>query len=64
MLIWCAHPQLEPFWGNTGAGGVISSFTSYAVAKASSKPGEKYGEGEEGGVVATESATTLPLAEP
>lgn len=39
-----------------GAGGVISSFTSYAVAKASAKPGEDYGEGAEGGVVATESA--------
>ncbi len=39
-----------------GAGGVISSFTSYAIAKAWSKPEEKYGEGAEGGVVATESA--------
>ena len=39
-----------------GAGGVISSFTSYAVAKAAAKPDEKYGEGAEGGVVATESA--------
>ncbi|MCR9137685.1 MAG: tripartite tricarboxylate transporter permease [Alphaproteobacteria bacterium] len=39
-----------------GAGGVISSFTSYAVAKAAAKPGEVYGEGAEGGVVATESA--------
>ena len=39
-----------------GAGGVISSFTSYAVAKATAKPGENYGEGAEGGVVATESA--------
>ena len=39
-----------------GAGGVISSFTSYAVAKASAKPDEKYGEGAEGGVVATEAA--------
>ena len=44
-----------------GAGGVISSFTSYAVAKASSKPGEKYGEGEEGGVVATESANNATV---
>ncbi|GGO83850.1 hypothetical protein GCM10011348_28730 [Marinobacterium nitratireducens] len=39
-----------------GAGGVISSFTSYAVAKAHAKPGEHYGEGEAGGVIATESA--------
>ncbi len=39
-----------------GAGGVISSFTSYAVAKALAKPDEKYGEGAEGGVVATEAA--------
>lgn len=39
-----------------GAGGVISSFTSYAVAKTRAKPHEEYGEGEEGGVVATEAA--------
>ena len=39
-----------------GAGGVISSFTSYAFAKALAKPEEKYGEGAEGGVVATEAA--------
>ncbi|MEK9572684.1 MAG: tripartite tricarboxylate transporter permease, partial [Paracoccaceae bacterium] len=44
-----------------GAGGVISSFTSYAVAKAMSKPGEEYGEGEEGGVVATESANNATV---
>ncbi len=39
-----------------GAGGVISSFAAYAIAKGAAKPEEKYGEGEEGGVVATESA--------
>ena len=39
-----------------GAGGVISAFTAYAVAKARSKPEEDYGNGAEGGVVATESA--------
>ncbi len=39
-----------------GAGGVISSFTSYAIAKAWSKPNEEYGKGAEGGVVATEAA--------
>lgn len=44
-----------------GAGGVISSFTSYAVAKAASKPEEKYGEGAEGGVVATESANNATV---
>lgn len=44
-----------------GAGGVISSFTSYAVAKASAKPEEKYGEGAEGGVVATESANNATV---
>ncbi|MEP0522143.1 MAG: tripartite tricarboxylate transporter permease [Hyphomicrobiales bacterium] len=44
-----------------GAGGVISSFTSYAVAKAASKPDEKYGEGAEGGVVATESANNATV---
>ncbi len=44
-----------------GAGGVISSFTSYAIAKAWSKPEEKYGEGAEGGVVATESASNATV---
>ncbi len=44
-----------------GAGGVISSFTSYAVAKAAAKPGETYGEGAEGGVVATESANNATV---
>lgn len=44
-----------------GAGGVISSFTAYAVAKAASKPEEKYGEGAEGGVVATESANNATV---
>lgn len=39
-----------------GAGGVIASFTAYAVAKARSRPEEGYGSGAEGGVVATESA--------
>jgi len=39
-----------------GAGGVTSSFTSYAIAKAMAKPHERYGEGEEGGIVATEAA--------
>jgi len=44
-----------------GAGGVISSFTAYAIAKASSKPEECYGEGAEGGVVATESANNATV---
>ncbi|WP_298937634.1 tripartite tricarboxylate transporter permease [uncultured Ruegeria sp.] len=44
-----------------GAGGVISSFTSYAVAKAWAKPDEKYGEGTEGGVVATEAANNATV---
>ena len=44
-----------------GAGGVISSFTSYAVAKAMARPEEKYGEGAEGGVVATESANNATV---
>lgn len=44
-----------------GAGGVISSFTAYAVAKASAGSGEKYGEGAEGGVVATESANNATV---
>lgn len=45
------------FFGSLpGAGGVISAFSSYAVAKAWARPEERYGEGAEGGVVATESA--------
>lgn len=45
-----------------GAGGVISSFTSYAVAKALNKrPDEVYGEGAEGGVVATEGANNATV---
>ncbi|MDB3935810.1 tripartite tricarboxylate transporter permease [Granulosicoccus sp.] len=44
-----------------GAGGVISSFTSYAIAKAWSKPEEQYGEGAEGGVVATEGANNATV---
>lgn len=39
-----------------GAGGDISAFTSYAVAKASSKTPEEFGKGAEEGVVATEAA--------
>ena len=44
-----------------GAGGVISSFTSYAVAKGMAKPAERYGEGAEGGVIATESANNATV---
>lgn len=44
-----------------GAGGVISSFTAYAIAKAWARPEEKYGEGAEGGVVATESANNATV---
>ncbi|MHA1567556.1 MAG: tripartite tricarboxylate transporter permease, partial [Alphaproteobacteria bacterium] len=44
-----------------GAGGVISSFTAYAAAKAAAAPEEKYGEGAEGGVVATESANNATV---
>jgi putative tricarboxylic transport membrane protein len=39
-----------------GAGGVMASFTAYAVAKSASKEGENYGEGAEGGVIASEAA--------
>ncbi|WP_298852837.1 tripartite tricarboxylate transporter permease [uncultured Ruegeria sp.] len=39
-----------------GAGGDVSAFVSYAAAKRLSKPEEGYGEGAEGGVVATEAA--------
>jgi putative tricarboxylic transport membrane protein len=39
-----------------GAGGDVSAFISYATAKRFSRPEERYGEGAEGGVVATEAA--------
>lgn len=39
-----------------GAGGDISAFTSYAVAKAASKTPEEFGHGSEEGVVSTEAA--------
>ena len=39
-----------------GAGGDVSAFISYAVARRLAKPEERYGEGAEGGVVATEAA--------
>lgn len=39
-----------------GAGGDVSAFVSYAVAKRIAKPEDGYGEGAEGGVVATEAA--------
>ncbi|WP_010140855.1 tripartite tricarboxylate transporter permease [Oceanicola sp. S124] len=44
-----------------GVGGTISTFASYAVAKAMSKPEEGYGKGAEGGVVATESANNATV---
>lgn len=50
------------FFGSLpGAGGVISSFAAYAVAKALAKPDEGYGSGAEGGVVATESANNATV---
>lgn len=39
-----------------GAGGVISAFTSYAVAKSVSHHPERFGTGVEDGVIATEAA--------
>ncbi|WP_313474718.1 tripartite tricarboxylate transporter permease [Agrobacterium pusense] len=39
-----------------GAGGVISSFTAYAVAKTFARRDEGFGDGAEGGIVAAESA--------
>jgi putative tricarboxylic transport membrane protein len=44
-----------------GVGGVISSFASYAVAKAFSRPEEGYGEGAEGGIIAAESANNASV---
>ena len=50
------------FFGSLpGAGGDISSFSSYAIAKSFAKPDEKFGEGAEGGVVATESANNATV---
>ena len=39
-----------------GAGGVISAFTAYAVARSQSKTPENFGKGDEDGVLACESA--------
>ncbi|PDS35125.1 tripartite tricarboxylate transporter protein TctA [Rhizobium anhuiense] len=39
-----------------GAGGDVSAFVSYAIAKKLARGGEVYGKGAEGGVVATEAA--------
>ena len=39
-----------------GAGGDVGAFISYGVAKRLAAPEERYGEGAEGGVVATEAA--------
>ncbi|MEO8411720.1 MAG: tripartite tricarboxylate transporter permease, partial [Propionivibrio sp.] len=44
-----------------GVGGVVSSFVAYAVAKATDRQGEEYGQGAEGGVVATESANNATV---
>ena len=54
--------SIGAFFGSLpGAGGVISSFTAYAAAKAAALPEEGYGEGAEGGVVATESANNATV---
>ncbi len=39
-----------------GAGGVMASFTAYAVAKSSARDNSEYGHGARGGVIASESA--------
>ncbi|WP_308918048.1 tripartite tricarboxylate transporter permease [Jannaschia sp. LMIT008] len=44
-----------------GASGVASSFVAYAAAKALAKPDERYGEGAEGGVVATEASNNATV---
>lgn len=44
-----------------GAGGVVSSFTAYAIARSSSDTPEKFGTGIEDGVVATESANNATV---
>lgn len=44
-----------------GAGGVVSSFTAYAMARTYSKTPEKFGKGAEEGVVATESANNATV---
>ncbi|MDB6178217.1 tripartite tricarboxylate transporter permease [Paracoccus sp. Z330] len=50
------------FFGSLpGAGGDISSFSAYGVAKAFSGSHENYGTGEEGGVVATEAANNATV---
>ena len=54
--------SIGAFFGSLpGAGGVISSFFAYAVAKGLASPEENYGKGAEGGVVATESANNATI---
>ena len=69
VLLTIRHPlnllrssSIGAFFGALpGAGGVISSFTSYAVAKSLSKSEEAYGDGAEGGIVATEGANNATV---
>lgn len=44
-----------------GAGGVVSSFTAYAIARSSSNTPEKFGTGIEDGIIATESANNATV---
>ncbi|MFV0333688.1 MAG: tripartite tricarboxylate transporter permease [Tropicimonas sp.] len=44
-----------------GAGGVISSFAAYAVAKTHDKDRDQYGKGAAGGVIAPESANNATV---
>lgn len=43
------------------AGGAVASLVSYAEASRASKPHEKYGKGEPGGIVASESANNATV---
>lgn len=44
-----------------GAGGSVAGLVAYAEARRSAKPGQKYGTGEPGGIIATESANNATV---
>ncbi|MEQ9682198.1 MAG: tripartite tricarboxylate transporter permease, partial [Rhodospirillales bacterium] len=44
-----------------GAGGSIASLVSYSEAQRTAKPGQQYGKGEPGGIIASESANNATV---
>lgn len=44
-----------------GAGGSVAGLVAYAEARRAARPGQKYGSGEPGGIIATESANNATV---